>query len=436
MAGSWLTLAGRARRRTGVLVLAALTGALTAGCTASAAPAAHLRMRVSERVSLFDAPLDIQVTGLSRGDQVTVRLALSNGGSAAQATFDAPGPVLNLDQTAPVSGGYRGTDGMGLFEAQVPRNEALAALTGDSASFTLTASTPAGGTATVRLTRDLTGPGVTCRQLRVADAGFYGEYCAPAPHAGLRPPVLTFGGSEGGETPYEAELLASRGYPALALAYFDEPGLPDALDRIPLEYFGRAASWLGRQPGADPRALTVWGVSRGSEAALQLGAYFPGLVHAVIAGSPSSVTNGAFPGTRSVTPGDPAWTLRGQPVPVAFPYGAAVPDNPAALIPVQRIRAPVLLLVGADDTLWPSGQYAQEIMFTLRQAHFRYPYQDLVFAGAGHYVGGAFPYNVTPVTGETTAAGRTAYPGGSTFGDAVATARAWQDVLAFLHRLT
>src|SRR5580658_8061081 len=129
MAESLFTLASRVRRRSGLLALAALAAVLTAGCTASPAPAAHLHLRVSERVSLFDTPLDIQVTGLNRGDQVTVRLALSNGGSTAQATFDAPGPVLNLDRTAPVSGGYRGTDGMGLFEAQVPRNEALAALT-------------------------------------------------------------------------------------------------------------------------------------------------------------------------------------------------------------------------------------------------------------------------------------------------------------------
>jgi pimeloyl-ACP methyl ester carboxylesterase len=44
----------------------------------------------------------------------------------------------------------------------------------------------------------------------------------------------------------------------------------------------------------------------------------------------------------------------------------------------------VLLLVGADDQLWPSPQYAQAIMATLRRAHDRYSHQDLVLPGAGH----------------------------------------------------
>lgn len=301
------------------LTLAAVAGMLTAGCTAaSPAPAAHISLLVSDRASLYDVPLDIQVSGVQLGGHVTVRLESRDQRWAAQATFQTRAPVLDLDKTAPVSGSYRGVDGMGLFEALAPRHGGAEFVRDRTSVFTLTAATPGGGTATVTLTRELTGPGVTCSRQEVPSRGFYGLYCAPAPHAGRSPPVLVFGGSEGGlSSAATAELLASRGFPALALAYFGEPGLPAALDRIPLEYFAGAARWLGRQPGTDAQRLAVWGVSRGSEAALLLGAYFPGLVHAVIAGSPSSVIHGAVALTHPVPPTDPAWTLHGKPLPIA-----------------------------------------------------------------------------------------------------------------------
>jgi dienelactone hydrolase len=423
------------------LALIAAAGMLTAGCTAaSPAPAAHLSVRVSDRVSLSDVPLDIQVSGLRPGDHVTVRLESRNQQWAAQATFQARAPVLDLDKTAPTAGSYRGVDGMGLFESLAPRHGGAEIARDKAAVFTVTAAAQGGGTAAVTLTRELTGPGVTCSRQEVSRQevsrqevsrhGFYGLYCAPAPQAGRRPPVLVFGGSEGGlSAAPTAELLASRGFPALALAYFGEPGLPAALDRIPLEYFAAAARWLGRQPGTDAQRLTVWGVSRGSEAALLLAADFPALVHAVIAGSPSSVIHGAVALTHPVPPTDPAWMLHGKPLPIA----TRTVINPGAIIPVGKIEGPVLLLVGGEDQLWPSLFYAQQIMAGLSNSHDRYPHQDLVFPGAGHAAGGAFPYAVNTVTVSTPTA--TLHLGGTPFANSVAETKAWHDVLTFLNHL-
>lgn len=420
----------------GLVVLASAV-ALVAGCTSASVPRTHLHLLISQRVSLYDVPLDIRVSGLHPGERVTLRLESSDRQLSAQAAFEPRQPVLNLRHTAPVSGSYRGVNGMGLFEALVPRRQqaSLLASTARRLTFILTASAR-GSSATITLTRELTGPGVTCARSTVSGRGFYGLYCAPAPHAGRRPAVLVFGGSEGGlSTARTAELLASRGFPALALAYFDEPGLPNALARIPLEYFTRAARWLGRQPGVDAGALTVWGDSRGSEAALLLGAHFPSLVHAVIAGSPSSVTNPAVSLTHSVPPSDPAWTLHGKPLPTASPLGdPSSPGNPAAVIPVQKIRGPVLLLVGADDQLWSSQRYAQAIMTSLSRSHDPYPHHELVFSGAGHAVGGAFPYSLG--TASITTPARTLYLGGTPVVNSAAGTKAWHDVLTFLRHLT
>lgn len=415
-----------------VTVLAALAAA---GCTSSAAaPPAQLRLQVSQPVSLYDVPLDIRVTGLHPGDRVTLQLATRDGQWRAHATFAARQPVLDLAAAAPVSGGYRGVHAMGLFEALAPRRGPAGLRPSDPEVLTLTASAPGARPASVTLSRELTGPGVTCFRRTVARSGFYGLYCAPAPHAGTRPPVLVFGGSEGGlATAPAAELLASRGFPALALAYFGEPGLPDALHRIPLEYFARAARWLGSRPGADARRLAVFGDSRGSEAALLLGADFPGLIHAVIAGSPSSVTNPAVSPAHMLPVTAPAWTLHGKPLPVANPLGdPASALNPAAVIRVQKIRGPVLLLAGAADQLWPSPRYASAIMRTLGKDHDRYPHHEVVFRGAGHAAGAAFPYQVGTVTVATPA--RTLTLGGTMFANSAAETSAWQDVLAFLRR--
>ena len=414
-----------------------LAGLAVAGCTAVAGPPPHLRLLVSQVVSLYDVPLDIRVTGLNPGDKITLQLETSDRQWSARATFVAQQSAIDLNNVAPTSGSYQGVDGMGLFEALASRQQdVFLPDSTDPVVFTLTASAPGSRTVTVRLTRELAGPGVKCAQLNVSSNGFYGLYCAPAPHSGRRVPVLVFGGSEGGlVTAPTAELLASRGFPALALAYFDEPGLPNALDRIPLEYFARAASWLGAQPGADAQLLTAWGDSRGSEAALLIGAYFPGIVHAVIAGSPSSVVNGPISLTHPVPYTDPAWTLGGQPLPVGLPLDDPTSwGDPAGVIPVQKIRGPVLLLVGADDGVWPSPAYAKAIMSRLDENHDRYLHQELVFPNAGHAVGGAFPYDVGTVI--FTAPDATLLMGGTSFGNSVAETSAWQDVLAFLRRLS
>ncbi len=125
------------------------------------------------------------------------------------------------------------------------------------------------------------------------------------------------------------------------------------------------------------------------------------------------MTNGAVSLTHPVPPTDPAWTLYGKPLPIASPLGVpSSPGNPAAVIPVQKIKGPVLLLVGADDQLWPAPLYAQAIMTRLRQYDGHYTHLDLVFPGAGHAVGAAF-HDLGTVS--FTTHGRNTQPGRNAF---------------------
>jgi dienelactone hydrolase len=428
----------------GAAVLAAATLTACAGRPASRLAAAPgVGFRISQRDSLYDVPLDIRVTGLRPGERVTVGLSATNKFGrlwSARAAFVARAQVLDLATASPVSGSYRGITAMGLFESM--RNRAFTGyLTPRNPQpFTLTAVIHGRLAASTTLVREITSADVRCAQETVAAAGFFGSYCAPARVTARRPAVLIFGGSEGGLAVADlAGLLASHGYPALALAYFKEPGLPANLFRIPLEYFARAARWLrtataDASGGTGSRPLVAWGFSRGSEAALLLGAHFPGLVSAVIAGSPSSVTNEAFSSSGALPPGEPAWTLGGRALPVASPAGdPRSADDPAAVIPVARIRGPVLLLAGADDQLWPSPGYARAIMAALAAHHDPYRHELKEFAGAGHVAGFAMPYDDGPAR---ISEGQDIFNvGGTPVINSKAETAAWRDALAFLSRL-
>jgi dienelactone hydrolase len=226
------------------------------------------------------------------------------------------------------------------------------------------------------------------------------------------PAVVVLGGSGGGYDAAPAVGLAMSGYPALALAYFAEPGLPQCLCSIPLEYFARAVSWLRTQPDGRGRPVVLYGASRGAEAVLLLASYLPHLADGVVASSPTAVINGA----GSVEPG-PAWTFGGQPLP------------PVGNIPVTRLRVPLLMGDGGQDPQWNSAAAASTIMSELHGSADHAPATNLYYPGAGHYYFGVPPYfpffTSTEVTGL----------GGSAQADALVTEQFWTHMITFLHHL-
>jgi hypothetical protein len=152
-------------------------------------------------------------------------------------------------------------------------------------SFTFTATSGQAHTS-VTVQRGPALP-VTATYESVAATGFYGVFWQPPAGQDNHVGIVEFPGSGGALNLPLGAMLAARGFPTLALAYFGEPGLPQAATSLSLEYFAKALRWLGRQPGVDPSRLWVMGGSTGSEAALLLGVHYPNLVHGVAALSPS-----------------------------------------------------------------------------------------------------------------------------------------------------
>src|SRR5215211_8355096 len=260
---------------------------------------------------------------------------------------------------------------MGLFLFMKPGDPDAADFSTPAGSYgvTLRARVDGKTVATAVATRQMPlAAGVTVSELRVPADGVYGRMFRPKDTSERQPALLVFGGSEGGLAPpvmLKAALLAAHGYPTLALAYWKAPGLPQELERIPLEYFKKALTVLRAQPGVDPAHVLVRGVSWGGEGSLLVAATYPELVHGVIAEVPNSYLDAApFRGSGNVS----SWTLHGKELPLAERrlFGApAASVDPRAYIPLDRIRGPIMLTCGALDGEWPSCRNVDDIVARL-----------------------------------------------------------------------
>jgi len=382
---------------TGCMVTALVFGGLLSGCTSSASqPERTDSVAVRPGSSLADQAVQIGITGLSPGELVNVQLRSTDADGVpwqASAAYRAdPGGDVDLSTATAISGSYRGISGMGLIWSMhaLKPDPAGAYFWGDTPlAFTLAVSAHGTQVASASFQRKFSAGAIAETMESLPADGFVGEFWHPANTAARRPAVLVLGGSEGGlPGVLLPALLASNGYPALGVAYFAEPGLPRTLSRIPLEYFAGALRWLARQPGVDPGRIAVLGVSRGSEAAQLLGVYYPTLVHAVIASVPSNVAICSYPGCTG-----PAWTLHGHALPYTSEFDNPSPaDNPAAVIPDQRIQGPVFLDCGEADQTWTSCPYARAILSLLDAHHDRWAHVLYAYPGAGHPVGTLVPY--------------------------------------------
>ena len=110
----------------------------------------------------------------------------------------------------------------------------------------------------------------------------------------------------------------------------------------------------------------------------------------------------------------------------------------AALIPVERINGPVLLISGTDDRVWPSSAMSDRVIERLRHHAFAFPSEHLRYEGAGHAVlmppwamapsGNQWP----PPQREIPAWAARIKIGGTADGNQKARADSWPRLLSFL----
>jgi dienelactone hydrolase len=268
--------------------------------------------------------------------------------------------------------------------------------------------------------------------------GLVADFYTPADAQGRLPALIVLGGSRGGmdgRTAWEARTLAEHGYATLQLVYFLAPGLPTAIHLIPLEYFKTAIDWLRAQPGVDPNRIGIVGTSIGGMAALVVAAHYPEL-KVVVAAVPSSVIWPTFGAYRSTS----MFSLAGQPLPY-LPYSVhggyrifdgyddglnSLAQHTDAIIPVEQINGPVMLICGKLDSLWPSCRMSAQVVARLEANEFKPAFQLLDYADAGHSV---FGPTVAP---DSPAFADLGSLGGSAAGNNAARNDSWPKAVTFI----
>lgn len=243
--------------------------------------------------------------------------------------------------------------------------------------------------------------------------GFSGSFYKPKKNFFPGKVVLLAGGSDGqyALTRLVAEQFAERGIAALALAIWNGPGLPEAIQSIPLEYAQKAAQWLKLK--GYPK-IGIWGFSIGAQYALLSATRFPDLIHCAIAASPSAVCTQGM-NIKMGTAQEPklldcsAFSYKGMDLPYAgikmdkiriltdsllsrsysmrASFDGMLEHAPKeSEIPVELINGPVLLLAADHDTVWNSKESADRIAARLKVHHFSFPVTYYHYEYASHYL--------------------------------------------------
>ena len=266
------------------------------------------------------------------------------------------------------------------------------------------------------------------------------------------PAIIVLGGSEGGFNERPARLFAENGYVALALAYFQAERLPKHLENIPLEYFLNAMHCLKKMPFVKEGKVHLYGPSKGGELVLLLSSQFPDEIASAVAVVPSCVTYGGISNHLKSS-----WTYKENPLPFAPTPGKEevlqqlqfrktidltelflkkMEDRESfekALIPVENISCPLLLISGGDDRLWPSSLYANLVMDRLDAFQSPIFREHLCYELAGHMItnpfdpviSGAFKHPVTGLFYEM---------GGEAEAQGVACRDSWKKIIEFFNK--
>jgi dienelactone hydrolase len=432
---------------------------------ASATGATELKIVAAPSVALYGEPFSWKVTGLRPGEKVTVKAVSKDARMVlweSEAVFEADAyGAVDVGRQVPVSGGYAEADIFGLLWSMKPIRPDSKKPIGYRAdgvngwTVDLTAVDSTGMTSTTRFRCVYQKPGKALVRVPLEKDGLSGFLYYPA-EGGPFPGVIILGGSEGGLFEGHARAFASNGFAALTLAYFRYPNLPDELVEIPLENFERVTAWMKAQPKVKAGRLGLVGGSKGGELALLLASRSRDF-QAVVAMTPAAHvweghTQKFFsPDYQPVS----SWSLGGRPLPFMsfkvspeekelerkgelasfvrlFRDSLAQADQATieqAAIPVEKIRAPILLVSGTDDQIWPAEEFCAAIVARLKKARFPYEVKHLSNEKGGH--SSCLPFLVTANRGMLIDGDPS---GGSPQADARGGYRSWAETMGFLHR--
>ena len=208
--------------------------------------------------------------------------------------------------------------------------------------------------------------------------------------------VIEMLGGAGGLVEFKASLLASRGFVALALAYFAYDDLPENLPYHDMEYFEEAADWLSNHPKVLPHGIGVHSICYGSWIALLMASLRMNAIKTVVAISPFVVAwciPFMYKGDYSdVIPLENAKKIMIEDGCIWRPSFSTLTDckpqvsKYPAITPVENISCPVLLVFGTDD-LNVNSDFATKLIFNRLKAHGKEHLCSILrYPEAGHLI--------------------------------------------------
>lgn len=213
--------------------------------------------------------------------------------------------------------------------------------------------------------------------------------------------MIVFSGSEGGleHAGKISRFLSDNGVPALAFSLFRTKHSPKALNLIPLEQIRSAIDYIKNKGYAK---IGVLGVSRGSEYALAAAIEYPDISFVVIR-TPSWFYG---EGLRNHHPtGHSTWTKDGKELPYTplrsrkynilkqiikkkefniLEWYTGLDILEESVIPVEKVKGPVLIQSVHLDTIWPSEKNAEKIEKRLKEKGFQYPHKHTCYPHMSH----------------------------------------------------
>ena len=216
------------------------------------------------------------------------------------------------------------------------------------------------------------------------------------------PLIVGLGGSEGGNAWTSEHWEKTRnqfienGYAFLAIGYFGCKNTPAILDKIAIEDVHNAIVEATKNKQINKNKIAIIGGSRGADLALLLGSYYKNIK--CVVGLVSS--HAVFPGhTQEFN--SSCWTYQNKELPFIPVNDEAVPflmkgdlratfeamlkDTLAeekALIKVENIKGPILLLSATKDEICPSTPMAEKMINRLKNHNFKHFYKHLVYEGS------------------------------------------------------
>jgi len=245
----------------------------------------------------------------------------------------------------------------------------------------------------------------------IKEDGFCGELFKSDSEIDPKKALILCTGSDGNVKFIQeiSKKFSDNGITTLGISFFNAPDAPETICEVPLEYVENAAKYL-KSIGYEK--IGIWGVSMGAVYVLLCASYFPDLINFVVAASPLYfVFEAVDKNKNTLIKGKSSFTYKGQSIPFEpclakmnyftffINYLKKMEPNYANLydplvgnadekniIPVENMKASLLLISGAMYTLWPSTKSGDIIMERLKAKNYQYPYEHIIFEHGGHFM--------------------------------------------------